>query len=148
VLRLLSVWIRSGFDKNVWPLLFDFAARPPHVFVLVLHGLRLPLHAFALVLPFHRLLFDFAARPPHVFVLVLHAFAPALLAHLLLEAVTQDAQTLIPALRTFCRSRADIELNETTIFGIRIHWARLFRYCQGNGDGRTCSRVTCVSLKS
>jgi hypothetical protein len=43
-----------------------------------------------------RLLFDFATRPPH-------AFAPALLARLPLEAVAQDAQTLIPALRTLCR---------------------------------------------
>jgi hypothetical protein len=43
------------------------------------------------------LLFDFAARrlPPHV-------FAPALLAHPPPEAVAQDAQTPIPALRTFC----------------------------------------------
>ena len=45
-----------------------------------------------------RLLVDCAARPPHV-------FATALLAHLPLEAAAQDAQTLIPALKTFCWSR-------------------------------------------
>ncbi len=64
-----------------------------------------------------RLLVDFAARPPHIFVLVLracwllpHVFAPALLAHPLLEAVAQDEQTLIPSSRTFCRSTVVIEL--------------------------------------
>jgi hypothetical protein len=44
-------WVLSSFH-----LLFDFAARPPHVFFLVLHARRLPLHAFARVLLAHPLL--------------------------------------------------------------------------------------------
>jgi hypothetical protein len=42
---------------------FDFAARPPHVFVLVLPSRQLPLHVVAPVLPARLLLVDFAALP-------------------------------------------------------------------------------------
>jgi hypothetical protein len=51
--------------------------------------------------------------PPHVF-----AFA---------KAVAQDMQTLIPALRAFCRSKVVIKLNVITIFGRCINWGKTVR---------------------
>jgi hypothetical protein len=79
------------------PLLIDIAPHPLYIFVPILYARRLPLYAFSPVLrarrlPLYafapvlrtgRLPFDFAARP-------LYVFAPALLAHLLLEVVIQD----------------------------------------------------------
>ena len=85
------------------------------------------------------LLFKSAARP-------LHVFAPALLAHLLLEAVVQDVQTLIRSLRTLCSSRVVFELEcDDDIW--KTHNFPLY-YCQGNANGRTCSRVTRASFES
>jgi hypothetical protein len=86
ILQILCVLFSFPLAERETRLLVDFAAHPLHVFVLVLHARQLPLHAFA----------------------------PALLVHLLLGVVEQDAQTLIPLLRTFYTSRVDIEL--MTIF--------------------------------
>ena len=94
-------------------------------------------------------------HPPHVFVpvlrarrLPLHAFAPALLAHLLLEGVVQDVQILIPFLSTFCRSRVVVELecdddiSKTDQLGETI--CLLSRQRDQTSPHWTGSRVTCI----
>ncbi len=100
VLRLLSVWIRSGFERSVWQ----------HVRILrmlcVLSSLPVLPHAFALVLLSRRLPFDFAARPPHVFAPVLPSCPLPAHVDLLLEVAAAGMQIPIPASKTFCRSRA------------------------------------------
>jgi hypothetical protein len=73
MLRMLWVLCSVLRSEHETPLLVDFAARPPHVFVLVLRARRLPLHVFA----------------------------PVLFAHLLLEAAAQDAQNLSLVVTTF-----------------------------------------------
>ncbi|KAH8745086.1 hypothetical protein F5882DRAFT_423333 [Hyaloscypha sp. PMI_1271] len=89
ILRIL--WVLFSF-----PLLFEFAAHPPHVVAPVLRARRLP--------------FESAARAPHVFVPVLPSRRLPAHVDLLLEVAAASAQIPTPASKTFCRRRAVIEL--------------------------------------
>lgn len=63
-----------------------------------------------------------------------HVFVPALLAHLLREAIAQDAQTRTPALRHSVG--AGLLLSRQCEDAVWRTWAGRFLHCPGNAPSR------------